>query len=85
MGNKNYNYEKLKDSKIKRNSEEKSFNAEVYFEKGDKVTILDINKWIVYKEINQFNNVIVFVDGNFREINYKRLKIEFKSINYIEI
>ncbi len=81
MGNKNYNYEKLKDSKIKRNSEEKSFNAEVYFEKGDKVTILDINKsGIVYKEINQFNNVIVFVDGDFKEINYKRLKIEFKSI-----
>ncbi|MEX0083308.1 endonuclease MutS2, partial [Clostridium butyricum] len=44
MGNKNYNYEELKDSKIKRNSEEKSFNAEVSFEKGDKVTILDINK-----------------------------------------
>ncbi|MBS5981733.1 MAG: endonuclease MutS2 [Clostridium butyricum] len=81
MGNKNYNYEKLKDSKIKRNSEEKSFNAEVYFEKGDKVTILDINKsGIVYKEINQFNSVIVFVDGDFKEINYKRLKIEFKSI-----
>lgn len=81
MGNKNYNYEKLKDSKIKRNSEEKSFNAEVSFEKGDKVTILDINKsGIVYKEINQFNNVIVFVDGDFKEINYKRLKIEFKSI-----
>ena len=81
MGNKNYNYEKLKDSKIKRNSEEKSFNAEVSFEKGDKVTILDINKsGIVYKEINQFNNVIVFVDGDFKEFNYKRLKIEFKSI-----
>lgn len=81
MGNKNYNYEELKDSKIKRNSEEKSFNAEVSFEKGDKVTILDINKsGIVYKEINQFNNVIVFVDGDFKEINYKRLKIEFKSI-----
>lgn len=81
MGNKNYNYEKLKDSKIKRNSEEKSFNAEVFFEKGDKVTILDINKsGIVYKGINQFNNVIVFVDGDFKEINYKRLKIEFKSI-----
>ncbi|MGO5137512.1 endonuclease MutS2 [Clostridium butyricum] len=81
MGNKNYNYEKLKDSKIKRNSEEKSFNAEVSFEKGDKVTILDINKsGIVYKGINQFNNVIVFVDGDFKEINYKRLKIEFKSI-----
>ncbi|KJZ83458.1 MULTISPECIES: endonuclease MutS2 [Clostridium] len=81
MGNKNYNYEKLKDSKIKINSEEKSFNAEVSFEKGDKVTILDINKsGIVYKEINQFNNVIVFVDGDFKEINYKRLKIEFKSI-----
>lgn len=81
MGNKNYNYEKLKDSKIKRNSEEKSFNVEVSFEKGDKVTILDINKsGIVYKEINQFNNVIVFVDGDFKEINYKRLKIEFKSI-----
>ncbi|WP_455822779.1 endonuclease MutS2 [Clostridium butyricum] len=81
MGNKNYNYEKLKDSKIKRNSEEKSFNSEVSFEKGDKVTILDINKsGIVYKEINHFNNVIVFVDGDFKEINYKRLKIEFKSI-----
>lgn len=81
IGNKNYNYEKLKDSKIKRNSEEKSFNVEVSFEKGDKVTILDINKsGIVYKEINQFNNIIVFVDGDFKEINYKRLKIEFKSI-----
>ena len=77
--NKDYNYKTLKESKIKKSNEEKLENSITNFEKGDKVTLLDYKKsGIVYKEIDRFNNVTVFVENEFREVNYKRLKLEFK-------
>lgn len=79
---KNYNYELVKESKIKKRSEESHsqnhINAD--FEKGDKVTLLDFNKsGIVYKEIDRFNNVTVFADNEFIEVNYRRIKLELKG------
>lgn len=77
---KEYNYELLKDSKIKKESSfEKENIADDIFKKGDKVKLLDCNKsGIVYKEIDKFNNVVVFINGEFKEVNYKRIKLELK-------
>lgn len=78
---KNYNYQLVKDSKIKRRNEEGTSQVHINadFEKGDKVKLLDFNKsGIVYKEIDRFNNVIVFADNEFVEVNYKRIKLELK-------
>ena len=75
------NIEKLKESKIKISSEETHTNINVNadFEKGDKVTLLDFNKSaIVYKEVDRFNNVTVFFDNEFKEVNYRRIKLELK-------
>ena len=72
---------KKKDSKIKRRNEEGTSQVHINadFEKGDKVKLLDFNKsGIVYKEIDRFNNVIVFADNEFIEVNYKRIKLELK-------
>ena len=47
---------------------------------GDKVLWLDKNKSaIVYKEKDRLNNVIIFVDKQFIEVNNKRLKLEIKA------
>lgn len=79
--NKNYNYDLVKESKIKISSEETHSNisADSDFEKGDKVILLDFNKSaIVYKEIDRFNNITVFFDNEFKEVNYRRIKLELK-------
>ena len=78
---KDYNYDLVKESKIKISSEETHTNINVNadFEKGDKVTLLDFNKSaIVYKEVDRFNNVTVFFDNEFKEVNYRRIKLELK-------
>ena len=79
--NKDYNYDLVKESKIKISSEETHTNisGNVDFEKGDKVILLDYNKSaIVYKKIDRFNNVTVFFDNEFNEVNYRRIKLELK-------
>ncbi|MGN0143729.1 MAG: endonuclease MutS2, partial [Clostridium sp.] len=80
MDTKEYNYELVKESKVKVNSSGKQQGKDYCsYEKGDKVNLLDFNKsGIVYKEIDRFNNVTVFLDGEFKEVNYKRLKLELK-------
>lgn len=78
---KNYNYNLVKESKIKTSSqdEESDDHTNIDFEQGDKVILLDLNKSaIVYKEADRFNNVTVFVDNEFKEVNYKRMKLELK-------
>ena len=78
---KSYNYELLKDSKISKNKEVDNYSEESYnYEKGDRVIVLDKKlPGVVYKEKDEFNNVIVFLDGEFIEVNYKRLKLEVSA------
>lgn len=78
---KSYNYELLRDSKITKNKEVDNYSEESYnYEKGDRVIILDKKlPGVVYKEKDEFNNVIVFLDGEFIEVNYRRLKLEVSA------
>jgi len=78
---KSYNYELLRDSKITKNKEVDNYSEESYnFEKGDRVIVLDKKlPGVVYKEKDEFNNVIVFLDGDFIEVNYRRLKLEVSA------
>ncbi|MEG2290367.1 MAG: endonuclease MutS2 [Clostridium sp.] len=76
--NKNYNYELLKESKIIKDKEQQVPNKDGYcYKQGDRVINLDDNLiGIVYKEKDNLNNIIVLLNGEFIEVNYKRLKLE---------
>lgn len=81
---KNYNFEKIKDSKVKKEIENidelLEDKKEVKFNIGDKVLLLDYKKsGIVYKEEDDFNNVTVFYNKEFIKVNISRLKLEIKA------
>ncbi|MEG1256832.1 endonuclease MutS2 [Clostridium sp.] len=76
--NKNYNYGLLKDSKVAKAKEQKVSSEDTHnYQQGDRVILLDKNLTaIVYEEKDKFNNVTVLFNGEFIEVNYKRLKLE---------
>ena len=81
---KDYNFEKIKDSKVKKEiqniDELLEAEKEVKFNVGDKVLLLDYKKsGIVYKEEDDFNNVTVFYNKEFVKVNISRLKLELKA------
>jgi dsDNA-specific endonuclease/ATPase MutS2 len=81
MENKDYRLEKVIESAIRKpkivklKAEEKA-----YYQKGDRVKLLDYDTFgIVYKEIDNFYNLIVFYYGDFLEVNEKRVSLEMKA------
>ena len=80
IDSKEYNYNLVKESNISKKKIQNSTIEYNLYSIGDKVKLLDNNKEaIVYKEINELNNITVLCDGEFIEVNYKRLKIEIKA------
>lgn len=79
---KNYNFETVKDNKVKKRKEiviEEIVNSCEYGI-GDKVLLIDRgDTGIVYKEKNQFNNLEIFYKGEFIDLNEKRIKLELKA------
>ena len=77
---KEYNYELLEADKITLNKAETINEVEYFYEQGDKVLLLDKNlSAIVYKGIDKFNNITVLLNNQLLEVNYKRVKLEFKA------
>lgn len=81
---KDYNFEKIKDSKVKKEiqniDELLEDEKEVKFNIGDKVLLLDYKKsGIVYKEEDDFNNVTMFYNKEFIKVHISRLKLEIKA------
>ncbi|MDI9216565.1 MULTISPECIES: endonuclease MutS2 [Clostridium] len=80
IDSKEYNYNLVKESKISKKKTQKSTIEYNSYSIGDKVRLLDNNKEaIVYKEMDELNNIIVLCDGEFIEVNYKRLNLEIKA------
>ncbi|MCQ6532931.1 endonuclease MutS2 [Bacillus mycoides] len=78
MGNKEYAIEKVNESKIRKPKmvQEKRENDYEY-KIGDRVKLLDHNDFgIVYKEKDNFYNVVVYYNGEFAEVNVKRITLE---------
>lgn len=79
--NKNYNYDMVKESK---KAKDKSLNQiehhiTDYFV-GDKVLWLDKNESaIIYKGLDMNNNVTIFYNKEFIEVNYRRVKLELRA------
>ncbi|MCT4607320.1 MAG: endonuclease MutS2 [Marinisporobacter sp.] len=82
MGNKNYNFDLVKRSKIEKAKKihEKETGKEIpIYQKGDKVKLLDQDDFgIVYKPVDQFNNVEVLYEGEFIKVNVKRIELYLK-------
>ena len=77
---KEYDYKLLSSSKVSKDLIEEKKEDTYQFVIGDKVLWLDKNKSaVVYKEKDRLNNVIIFVDKQFIEVNSKRLKLEIKA------
>lgn len=78
---KDYNYELIKDSKvIKKKEEVEVLESKYNYCVGDRVILLDKNESaIVYKEINEINNLEVLYKNKFIEVNYKRVKLDVKA------
>lgn len=78
---KDYNYELIKDSKvIKKKEEVEVLESKYNYCIGDRIILLDKNESaIVYKEINELNNLVVLYKNNFIEVNYKRVKLDVKA------
>ncbi|HCW54475.1 MAG TPA: mannonate oxidoreductase [Clostridium sp.] len=83
--NKEYDYNKVNVSKIYKgkkdtNDLESSNNKDEELSIGDKVLWLDKNESaIVYKERDLYNNIVIFYNKEFIEVNYKRVKLQFKA------
>ena len=77
---KQYNYELLDDGKISKKKVEEVKEEQYIYKQGDKVLLLEKNlSAIVYKGIDRFNNVTILCNNEFLEVNYKRIKLEFKA------
>lgn len=83
--NKNYGYDMVNESKVRKEKKDDNVldnsrdrNEELSI--GDKVLWLDKNESaIVYKERDLYNNITIFYNKEFIEVNYKRVKLEIKA------
>lgn len=78
---KKYNYDVINSSKvIKKKEEAEEVNLKYNYCIGDKVILLDNNESaIVYKELDELNNLTVFYKKEFIKVNYKRVKLELTA------
>ena len=80
---KDYNYDEIDPQKISKkqfNIDENKEKDEEVYNIGDKVLLLDKNEsGIIYKGKDRFNNVTVFYNNEFIEVNYKRIKLQLRA------
>jgi len=81
LDNKDYQLERVHDSKIRRPKIGKASTKATYeFFKGDRVKLLDYEDvGLVYKEMDNYFNVVVFYKEQFMEVNIKRLVLELPA------
>ena len=81
MGNKEYALEKVNESKIRKPKfvQEKE-NFIMSTKSAYRVNLLDYDDFgIIYKEKDNFYNVVVYYNGEFVEVNVKRITLEVAS------
>ncbi|MGE7942412.1 endonuclease MutS2 [Lysinibacillus xylanilyticus] len=81
IGNKEYQLERVNDSKIRKPKiEQEKTKVKYEFKKGDRVKLLDHDDvGIVYQEMDNFYNVVVFYEREFIKVNVKRLALELPA------
>jgi DNA mismatch repair protein MutS2 len=83
MENKEYALNRVNESKIRKPKATNEKSNETYdYKKGDRVKLLDHQDYgIVYEEMNNFYNVIVFLNGEFIEVNVKRISLDIPAVD----
>ncbi|WP_144640503.1 endonuclease MutS2 [Bacillus cereus] len=78
MGNKEYALEKVNESKIRKPKFVQEKRESHYeYKIGDRVNLLNHDDFgIIYKEKDNFYNVVVYYNGEFVEVNVKRITLE---------
>ena len=81
MKNKEYRLEGVNQDKIRKSKIVKEKNQDNYaYKKGDRVRLLDHDDFgIIYKEMDNFYNVVVFYNEEFVEVNVKRISLELPA------
>ncbi|MED4071943.1 endonuclease MutS2 [Priestia endophytica] len=81
MENKGYHLERIDENKIRKPKVVKEKTEEKYeYKKGDRVKLLDYDGFgIIYKEMDNFYNVVVFYNEEFIELNVKRISLEISA------
>jgi len=81
MENKDYHFDKVQESKIRKPKLVVEQPEEyVEYKQGDRVRLLDYDdSGVVYEQADAFNNVKVFYKDAMMEINLRRLKLEFSA------
>ncbi|MFJ5564196.1 endonuclease MutS2 [Lysinibacillus xylanilyticus] len=81
IDNKEYHLERVNDSKIRKPKiEQERTKVKYEFKKGDRVKLLDHDDvGIVYQEMDNFYNVVVFYEREFKKVNVKRLALELPA------
>ncbi len=82
MEDKNYSVEKVKGSKISKDTinEEEEIKDIYNYSIGDKVILLDYNDYgIIYKEKDEFNNIEVFYKNEVIKVNERRIKLSITA------
>lgn len=81
MENKEYRLERVNESRLRKPKivKEKAEEKDEY-KKGDRVKLLDYDDFgIVYKEKDDFFNIVVFYNAQFIEVNVKRISLEVQA------
>ncbi|MGA3602320.1 endonuclease MutS2 [Lysinibacillus agricola] len=81
IDNKDYHLERVNNSKIRKPQiENRGTTVKYEFKKGDRVKLLDHDDvGIVYEEMDNFYNVVVFYEREFIKVNVKRLALELPA------
>lgn len=79
--NKNYDLERVRDNKVKKQVQISTREEHTYeFEVGDRVKIMEQHdSGIVYEKKDNFNNVLVFYNNEIIKVNAKRIELEVKA------
>lgn len=83
IDHKEYNLERVKESKVKKPVKLSEKKEEQYdYEVGDKVKLIEHDDYgIVYKKIDNFNNIVILYQDELIDVNVKRVKLELKAVD----
>ncbi|MEK4198469.1 endonuclease MutS2 [Cytobacillus sp. FSL K6-0265] len=81
MENKDYQLKQVNPDKIRQPKlRSEAITAKYDYKKGDRVKLLDHNDFaIIYKEMDQFYNVVVYYKGEMIEVNVKRITLNLPA------
>lgn len=81
MENKDYQLKQVNPDKVRQPKHKgEAITAKYDYKKGDRVKLLDHNDFaIIYKEMDQFYNVVVYYKGEMVEVNVKRITLNLPA------